>query len=87
MIELELDALARVMGGESSTTTVRVGGARYSSSQTDYGKCVDTVTDMTRQQHPDTRLFGIFGTDRNAGRRATATLRNMQQVCGTPSSG
>jgi hypothetical protein len=85
VIALDLAELAFVIGGDNSTTTVQIPGASYSNRQSDYQLCVDTVTRMTAQQYPDTRwFFGLFGTDRNKGARAEATMRNMREVCGTP---
>ena len=85
MIALDAAELAFVLGGDNSTTTVQVPGvASFSSRQSDYQLCVDTVSRMTRQQYPDTRWLGLFGRDRNAGPRAEATMRNMREVCGTP---
>ena len=84
MIALAADELAGVVGGERSSTSVRLGIAAYDSGRSDYQTCVDTVKTLTRDQHPDTRPLGLFGTDRNARRRAGATLRNLREVCGKP---
>lgn len=84
MIAIDADLMAFVFGGETSGTTVQVAGARYSTARSDYQTCVDTVTQLTREQYPDTRWFGLFGTDRNARRRADATLGNLREVCGPP---
>ena len=84
IVALAVDELALVLGGDSSSTQVRVPGASYETRTSDYQTCVETVTQLTRQQYPDTRWFGIFGTDRNAGPRAAATLKNLREVCGTP---
>lgn len=84
MIALSGDDLAFVVGGDSSSTEIHLPGASYETRRSDYETCVAAVTDLTRQQYPDTRWFGIFGTDTNAGPRADATLKNLREVCGTP---
>jgi hypothetical protein len=86
MVELALDQLAAVIGGGQSTTDVQVGPFQYRSSTSDYRTCVDAVTRSTAEQYPDTRTFGVFGTDRNASARGRATNDNLRQVCGTPPS-
>ena len=84
MIGLDLAVLDTVIGGEQSGIDVQVPGGRYSSTVSDYRHCVDTITKATREEYPDTRWFGIFGTDQNAGKRADTIARRMRDVCGPP---
>jgi hypothetical protein len=82
---LELEDLAGVSGGEQSTTSFRAPGVSYSSSQSDYAKCVDTVVRETAAAYPSTRPFyNPFAADTNAGPRAAETVRRMRQTCGLP---
>lgn len=84
MVELSFDDLAAVIGGGESSTQVGVGPLQYRSTTTDYRTCVDAVTQATAAQYPDTRTFGVFGTDRNAAARGRATNANIRDVCGPP---
>lgn len=84
MLTIHDDALGSVTGaGESSVKieTPLIGGER---KQTDYALCVDTMTNMTAKQYPDTRTFGIFGTDENRAKRSEATMANIGKYCGPP---
>ncbi len=80
------ELLAAVTGGGSSSTSANAPLVSYEQKRSDYAKCVDTVKDETAQQYPSTKFLGVFGTDRNAGPRAQATMDNMQKVCGLPPS-
>ncbi len=84
MLELALEALAAVIGGGESSTQIGVGPLQYRSTTTDYRTCTDAVTRATAAQYPDTRVLGVFGTDRNAAARGRATNDNIRDVCGPP---
>ena len=87
MQTLERSALARVCGGEETTTSVAIGPVSVSTSQTNYKACTDKVAQLTAVQYPDTRLWigpFAFGSDSNAALRAEATMRNMASTCGPP---
>ena len=89
MRALATDELARVCGGDESTTSITVGPVSVTSSQSDYKVCSDNATSLTAQQpqYRDTRLWigpFAFGSDANAGARAEATMRNIAATCGKP---
>ena len=84
METIELARLAEVVGGEQSTAGVSIPGASVQASQSDYAKCVDNVVQQTAQQYPPNKGWNPFGPDANAGPRATATMKNMRDVCGLP---
>lgn len=89
MITLAMDELARVVGGEATTTTTSLPGVTQTTSRSDYATCVNTVVDQTAAAYPDTRpsVLGLplpFTTDDNARARADATVSNILATCGQP---
>lgn len=77
--------MASVVGAGESRTTVRGPGFSYSSTRTDYQACVDAVTKTTAAQYPSTTpWWKPWGTDANAGPRASATQTNIRDICGRP---
>lgn len=88
LLALAPDLLAGVHGGDQSTVSGGVPGVQYSSSQSDYAKCVDTVRDNTAAQYPSTKpWYNPFATDTNAAPRGAATIENMRKTCGLPPAG
>ena len=80
MIAIEGGALAGVVGGGTSTTTVRVGPFSYSRSQTDYELC-----ERVQRQLAQARFPPIFlGPDRNRGARDAEHARLVREECGSP---
>jgi hypothetical protein len=85
MTPILTDLLDLVTGGGNSTSRIGVPGASYSSSTTDYKRCVDTVVAQTAAQYPSTKpWYNPFATDTNAGPRGAATIANMRSTCGLP---
>ena len=85
MIEIDLDALAGVNGGERSTQTVTTPLAAVTQSDTNYKRCVDEVVRQTAVQYPSTKpWWNPFATDTNEVPRAVATMDNMRATCGLP---
>ncbi len=84
MTPIAPDLLAAVTGGGESSTSASGPLVSYQSTRSDYAKCVDTVKQESAQQYPSTKFLGLFGTDRNAGPRAQATMDNMRNTCGLP---
>jgi hypothetical protein len=93
MIAVDDDDLARVCGGQN-TTSVDTPIASSTTTRSDYAYCVDQVAKQTAAAYPDTRprvqLLGVIdfpvpGTnDDNATTRATKTVENMVTACGQP---
>jgi len=84
MVTIHDDTLAAVTGAGESSIKVETPLGGGEQKQTDYRLCVETMTKLTAQQHPNTKLFGIFGNDDNATRRAEATMQNIGKYCGPP---
>jgi hypothetical protein len=84
MTRLSNRELAGVTGGESSSTTT-LPFCELSSTTSDYRDCLGQVQQATSAQSPSTgSWWNPFGTDTNAGPRATALLQNMRETCGLP---
>jgi hypothetical protein len=84
---IELDLLACVTGGDSSTTRVETPIGSVSSSKTDYQTCVDKASQLAADRYPSTRNLNPttwFAPDGNAGARAEQTRSNIVEMCGRP---
>jgi hypothetical protein len=90
MIALDGDQLAHVCGGQTTNQTGADGVIVDSNTtRSNYGYCVDQVTQQTAAAYPDTRpsILGVplpFTTDDNAAARGKATMENMVATCGQP---
>jgi hypothetical protein len=81
---ISLELVEAVRGGDRSTSTTTDLGPLH-IRQSDYSRCLSTTMRLTAEQYPSTNpWWWPFGTDRNAQRRARATITNVRRNCGLP---
>lgn len=79
MLDLDLELLSQVCGGQNVDTSKASDGSQQSTNRTDYAYCADKVTQACQASSPG---FLGFGTDQAAARQCT--VQNLSLACGTP---
>lgn len=81
MIELSPAALIQIIGGASSETSVASPFVNVQTRESDYARCVQTVTGQVDQAYP--RPWP-WQDDTQAQSRLKATVDGLRQACGVP---